>query len=354
MFNFQSFSGLPGFRVGIEQEEPGFAIEPDGSPRSPFSSTSGTPTFHYGPYGNALQMSAPNAVNSAGMFDFSNIGFLPQTHRTFDRTEKLYADAGSAPLDVLGLPGLNPDLTRHTDKGSPLLRADSSALPDAATSKMFPLPNPRGNGRDLTFADHAIDSTSRKSDAAQNASGDDGLQLVRLAQAQVPQVQTQKDASPGEVVTLPDGSTIAHPESPTGKLMAPVADLSAVAAAGRRTGFVHRAMLTNFLTAPGAPAYMLANLYANVSHRGNFDYQRRGDQFLGQFTPVSNVNVGLFAQQAGLSLEETLTIAGLYARLYSSNAKPGEPYGLHPNQLKFITIGFKIGQSGVFGATATP
>ena len=136
--------------------------------------------------------------------------------------------------------------------------------------------------------------------------------------------------------------------------MAPTADLSAVAAAGRRTGFMHRAMLINPLTAGAAPAWMVAKLRANVSHGGTFDYQRRGDQFFGQFTPVSNVNVGLFAQQAGLSLEETLAIAGLYARRYSNNAKPGEPYGLNPNQLKYTMAGFKIGQSGVFGASATP
>jgi hypothetical protein len=136
--------------------------------------------------------------------------------------------------------------------------------------------------------------------------------------------------------------------------MSPTADLSAVAAAGRRTGFMHRAMLINPLTAGAAPAWMVANLRANVSHGGTFDYQRRGDQFLGQFTPVSNVNVGLFAQQAGLSLEETLAIAGLYARRYSNNARPGESYGLNPNQLKYITAGFKIGQSGAFGAPAAP
>ena len=113
-------------------------------------------------------------------------------------------------------------------------------------------------------------------------------------------------------------------------------------------------MPINPLTAGAAPAWMAANLRANVSHGGTFDHQRRGDQFLGQFTPVSNVNVGLFAQQAGLSLEETLAIAGLYARRYSNNARPGEPHGLNPNQLKYITAGFKIGQSGAFGAPATP
>jgi hypothetical protein len=159
---------------------------------------------------------------------------------------------------------------------------------------------------------------------------------------------------PGEVVVLPDGSTIPDPKSSTEKVMAPTADLSAVAAAGRRTGLVHRALLISPLTAGTAPAWMVANLYANVSHRGTFDYQRRQGKFLRQFTPVSNVNVGVFAQQAGMSLEETLAIAGLYARLFSSNANDSEPYGLDPDQLKYITAGFKIGQSGVFGASAAP
>jgi len=136
--------------------------------------------------------------------------------------------------------------------------------------------------------------------------------------------------------------------------MSPVADLSSVAAAGRRAGFIHHAMLMQPLTAFGAPAFMIWALRENLRQGGALDYQRQDGQFRGQFTPVSNVNVGLFAQQAGLTLEETLAIAGLYARLKSSNAQADQPYGLHPNQLKFITMGYKIGERGLFGRPATP
>jgi hypothetical protein len=37
-----------------------------------------------------------------------------------------------------------------------------------------------------------------------------------------------------------------------------------------------------------------------------------------------------------------------------ANSSDSEPYGLDPDQLKYITAGFKIGQSGVFGASAAP
>ena len=46
---------------------------------------------------------------------------------------------------------------------------------------------------------------------------------------------------------------------------------------------------------------------------GNFDYQRQGNAITGgthlpQFVHVSNFNVGLFCQQAGLSLDDTLQL----------------------------------------------
>ena len=73
-----------------------------------------------------------------------------------------------------------------------------------------------------------------------------------------------------------------------------------------------------------------------------------------QFRHVSNVNVGLFCQQAGLTLDETLLAAGSYARLLSSNAKPAEPHGLDPENTQFTTIGFNIGRSGMFSTSAPP
>jgi hypothetical protein len=73
---------------------------------------------------------------------------------------------------------------------------------------------------------------------------------------------------------------------------------------------------------------------------------------LPQFRPIANVNVGLLGQQAGLTLEETLDIAGTYARWRSSNADPNSPYGLDPKTLHYIKRGYEIGQSGMFDPPA--
>jgi hypothetical protein len=125
----------------------------------------------------------------------------------------------------------------------------------------------------------------------------------------------------GRRVILPDGSPVADPYSSTGYLMSPFDDLS------------------------------------NVAQGGMYDYQRRRYEFgkdgftqLPQFRNVSNVNVGLFCQQAGLPLWLTLGIAGRYAAKNSSNAKPDEPYGLDRQTRAFIELGHKLGQSGVFTA----
>ena len=319
MFKFIPNASLPGFRVGRPDDgELGFNVANDGSTPPVLPGVPDVP-----------------AVDDNYPYPFSatSPGFIAPPA------------AGPNPAAPLGI-------------GSSSLPAASPATPDS--ERVLQL-DAQGDAGGLTLARYGASDPLNRADpagampnAAQSTSGDDGFQLARSAQAQAPQSPMPKDTSPGEVVVLQDGSTIPDPKSSTGKVMAPTADLSAVAAAGRRTGFMHRAMLINPLTAGAAPAWMVANLRANVSHGGTFDHQRRGDQFLGQFTPVSNVNVGLFAQQAGLSLEETMAIAGLYARRYSNNARPGEPYGLNPNQLKYITAGFKIGQSGVFGASAAP
>jgi hypothetical protein len=141
--------------------------------------------------------------------------------------------------------------------------------------------------------------------------------------------------------------------------MSPAADLSAVAAAGRQAGSTYRSMLSSPEGAAAAFPYLATMLGLNVGHAGSFDYQRRGNKVTGytqlrQFAHVSNVNVGLFAQQAGLSLEETLWIAGKFACRFSGNAKENEPYCLDPEQLQFITTGYKIGQSGTFDPPASP
>jgi hypothetical protein len=49
-----------------------------------------------------------------------------------------------------------------------------------------------------------------------------------------------------------------------------------------------------------------------------------------------------------LSLGETLIAAGQFARVFSGNAKPDQPYGLDPQTAEFIKAGYQGGQSGAF------
>ena len=67
--------------------------------------------------------------------------------------------------------------------------------------------------------------------------------------------------------------------------------------------------------------------------------------------PLSNFNIGLFCQQAGMTLDQTLRIAGRFALLFSSNSDHTKPYGLRDDNRNLITEGYKRGASGVFGAT---
>lgn len=136
--------------------------------------------------------------------------------------------------------------------------------------------------------------------------------------------------------------------------MAPTADLSAVAAAGREVGSTYRAMLSSPEGAAAAFPYLVTQLGLNVAQWGKFDYQRQGNVITGgthlpQFVHVSNFNVGLFCQQAGLTLDDTLQFAGTYACGRSSNSDPSKPHCLNADQLTYITAGYKAGQNGMFG-----
>ena len=162
---------------------------------------------------------------------------------------------------------------------------------------------------------------------------------------------------PGQPVVLPDGSRVPDRYSPTGQLMSPVGDLSEVAAAGRRTADQYRSFAIDPMARENAGILALWNFARNIGTGGKYDYQRQGNQLLGhvfgftqlpQFRNVANVNVDLFSQQAGRTLEQTLTEAGEYASHFSSNYRPDQPYGLDPRTAEFITLGFNIGKSGAF------
>jgi hypothetical protein len=185
---------------------------------------------------------------------------------------------------------------------------------------------------------------------------DGGSPLPSSPPSQEPQ---KEDRSDGEIVVLPDGSTIKDEESPTGYIIAPMSksDLRDVAAKGRRIGEAYRATLANPETSAGAFPYLALELGRHLGHAGTYDYQRSGNMITGytqypRFRPIANVNVGLLGQQAGLTLEEVLNIAGTFAGLRSSNANSNAPYGLDSQPLRYIKRGYEIGQSGVFAPPA--
>jgi hypothetical protein len=157
----------------------------------------------------------------------------------------------------------------------------------------------------------------------------------------------------GHIVLLPDGSPIPDPTQDGAYVRSPMPDLSLVAAAGRQTGDTYRLLSADPDTLAGAELYKASRLGVHLAHGGTFDYQREGNSLTGftqypQFRSVSNVNVGLYCQQAGMTLDETLATAGQFAGLRSSNAKPNQPYGLDAKTAAWIKKGFEIGQSGAF------
>lgn len=60
MFNFRPPTGVPGFRVGLEEEVPGFNVGPDGSVRS--TGSPDAPPYGYYPYGDVT----PTSVDPRG------------------------------------------------------------------------------------------------------------------------------------------------------------------------------------------------------------------------------------------------------------------------------------------------
>ena len=155
----------------------------------------------------------------------------------------------------------------------------------------------------------------------------------------------KKSDAPGVPVKLPNGNTVSDPHSKTGLLMSPTADVSDVAAAGKKA------------SGDWTKIGLDVDIGKAVGTGGSFDYQRMGPQSdvitggfqqLPQFRDVSNFNVGLYAQQAGMSLDDTLKTAGDFAKHFSSNYSPNSPYGLAPQTAEFIRAGWQAGASGAF------
>ncbi len=165
----------------------------------------------------------------------------------------------------------------------------------------------------------------------------------------------------GAPVRTPHGELI--PDSPTGFLMSPPSapNLEKVAEAGRALGKLVWAISKSAPPPVGGLAAfgtLAVGLGINLGFAGRFDYQREGTFFGGyvqhtQFRAISDVNVGVFGQQAGLTKGELLFIAGLFARAGSSNATWQYPF-LHPKTKSYIEQGYELGASGVFNTPHVP
>ena len=146
--------------------------------------------------------------------------------------------------------------------------------------------------------------------------------------------------------------------------MSPYADASNVAERGRGTGETYLAVLNNpAMGLEEATAHLVIQLALDLGHGGRFDYQRQGIPTLGdwtgweqspQFRDVANFNVGLYMQQAGFTLDETLSIAGRFASIRSINRRPELPHRLDPQTAEFIKVGYNAGMKGMFGPAAIP
>jgi len=161
----------------------------------------------------------------------------------------------------------------------------------------------------------------------------------------------------GKPVVLPGGERVKSDEadSTTGYLMSPYEDLSHVAEAGReaRRKAIRRGLDTwNYKETQN---YARALAREQIGQGGDLDYQRYlprdGISDFEQrrhFRDVANFNVGLFMQQAGVGLKETLEAAGAYAEDNSSNHRPGERHGLDPRTRRWIERGWRVGASKIF------
>ena len=139
MFNLPLNAGVPGFRVGLPDDE-------NGSVRRALPATLSAPPFGYDPFGNALQTTAPTAFGSTGLFYNADSGLYPTTYRAYDpvaghtpspdavrgtpdRAANLYADVAGTPPSFANPPRLSTNQTALFGTGLLSPQAASPAPP---------------------------------------------------------------------------------------------------------------------------------------------------------------------------------------------------------------------------------
>jgi hypothetical protein len=117
MFKVAFDTAVPGFRVGLPDEPPGFNIDENGSPRPPSLAAPDAASFG-DPYGNVLQATAPTGFRPVGMLDSATNGVVPTQYHPYVPV------AGDTPLQ------------------DPLRQAVNRATNPYANVKGLPLPDP--------------------------------------------------------------------------------------------------------------------------------------------------------------------------------------------------------------------
>ena len=304
MFNVFSPTGVPGFRVRPQDDVPGFDIDENGLPRRerPWSDgmRPGSAAPQYPDLAQAM-MPTPGPDDSAqpappqppdwlyklltmplpplpspfpprsggGPAPYGTLFNPVRSYPTTDQNVRAMGDARAyvpgitpppAPSAVEG-----PDAEQWPSLDAPKPPADTdprdAAVPGAQPAFVGPLPAP----------DRTADPNIVRVADGEAAPADDEVQVAQ--EQGTKQSKLRKDPSPGVAVVLPDKSTIPDPQSPTGQLMAPAADLSEVAAAGRQA----KETLDKLSVFPPAYlAYLAGTLGSNVGQAGRFDYHVRG------------------------------------------------------------------------------
>lgn len=307
MFNIQPGQNLPGLHNFRPPEErvPGFRMNADGSirdastpPARLYPDAGGNP---FGPF----DQPGTNPFTSVG--DGSSSPYLAYSHGFSNGLGKVPTMDEGEPGGTAVSPLSSSPFSSRSDAGGPPFVAPPSPFPSGrpdpgdelpsttslsytahpAVSPLQPVfaaPTPEdglpratvglGNGAVLPewpASDGPRSAPGQTADPniVRVGNGDSVTPTgnVQIAQApEKPQSKLRKDPSPGVVVVLPDKSTIPDPQSPTGQLMAPIADLSEVAAAGRQA----KGTLDDLSVFPPAYlAYLAGTLGVNVGHGGH-------------------------------------------------------------------------------------
>ncbi len=240
-----------------------------------------------------------------------------------------------------------------------------------------PAREPKPTTANLALGEEARPGSALSDPRSDVASGDG--QIAQAEPTEPPSTASRRGAAPptepppndqatekafqdfeGENLLLSNEKWVVDANSPTGYVITPFKDdLKSIAAAAKRAKAEHPDWELSqglLLMDKKTRDELEAVLRANLGQAGTFDYQRRryppgkdGLTQLRQFRSIANINVGLFCQQLGLSLDQTLWLAGYYAVKNSSNRNFLRPrYFLDSDTEKYIRTGYEIGAEKLF------